>query len=327
MDDYSAIESVSDQVQRWTLESDDGSGDFNDLHALIEFRAKFSYSQYHPAMRPSLGFLSRLGRWLGRASEEEDRKTMFRLVPEILFFGSEEFVSLYRTAYNQSVLRWLIELEKLTFDDLDLDARMRDALKKTWFCPITDSMHIADFCHVNNLEGSDYRPDWRSLDKFAHPDKIVNYMNDNEMQRIVMLEDFVGTGDQMAGAVKFAATLPVKCDVLVLPLIICPKGCEIGRQLERQHQNVSFWPVLPLPPDMFIMSSPGKDEDELRRLTRDLASRLHKIVCCGASVDPLGYGRTGALVVMYTNCPDNTLPIINFESELWSPLFPRCSRM
>ena len=39
-----------------------------------------------------------------------------------------------------------------------------------------------------------------------------------------------------------------------------------------------------------------------------------------------GYKGTGGVVVMYSNCPNNSLPIIHDETKKWRSLFPRIKR-
>jgi hypothetical protein len=40
-----------------------------------------------------------------------------------------------------------------------------------------------------------------------------------------------------------------------------------------------------------------------------------------------GFRDTGSLVVMFSNTPANTLPVIQHESATWTPLFPRTARV
>ena len=41
----------------------------------------------------------------------------------------------------------------------------------------------------------------------------------------------------------------------------------------------------------------------------------------------LGFRNTGANVVLFSNCPNNTLAIMHYDgSDSWEPLFPRNSR-
>jgi hypothetical protein len=328
--------SILDRVVDWTFNNLDGY-DYNDIHNKIEFLEKHSFRDYHPTIGPYPPFFSRLKKWLENLSGEEDQKIFFRLVPEIFFLGSDEFISLYRTAFNEIVIQWTIDVASLKITEQDFHDLLEREIQRTWFCPITDSMHISDFCHVNNIEGISYRPDWRSLTKFGDKSKITDYMKKNGFERIVLLEDFVGSGGQLSGtdtvgsgspklgAVDFAASLPGTPPILVIPLVICPVGYKLGKQIEKKCPSVTFSPVYILSPDLMLTSTPSPNEMEIFAHLRDLVLRIQRQN--GFPYDPFGFCGTGAIFVMYTNCPDNTLPIIHFKSDQWQPLFPRSSRI
>src|SRR5205807_3580729 len=99
---------------------------------------------------------------------------------------------------------------------------------------------------VNNIEGADLRPDWRTLATFAEPQRVKAYMDTNRLQRVVLLEDFVGTGTQMTTSVNFASTIPGAPSVLVLPLITAPGGVAVGSALSSSFSNISFATTLEL---------------------------------------------------------------------------------
>ena len=131
----------------------------------------------------------------------------------------QKFESLCRTAYNGHVLRWLIEQLNADIVDPAVMEALDVGISETWFCPITDSMRINSFLKANKLTGKTHRPDWRSLRKFGDPAKIRQFINDNQIRRVVLLEDFVGSGTQMLSAIKFAADISSDIEILVLPLV------------------------------------------------------------------------------------------------------------
>lgn len=279
----------------------------------------------------------RLREWLDRASEN-DQKTMIRMIPYLFFAGSKEFNALYRAALNGPITRWLIE--KLNIDLLDpqLNKRIDDALSKTWFCGITDSMQIAAFHHINNIQGADLRPDWRTLTQFSTAGDVEAFMTHEGYERLVLLEDFVGSGSQMSAAVGFAASLSNTPSILVLPLIVGPVGQSVGNVFSSNYSNVTFSTMLALGGDAFILEKPMSTEDPLYPSIREMIIRLHPTVRAEPNPDenikpygPFGFNPLlpirGALLVMYTNTPDNTLPIIHHSSTSWSALFQRSSRI
>ncbi len=327
-------ESVYNKVMHWAR-NNNATVDFISIWQQITYLEEKRFIEYQPTIGPNPDFRTRLMRWINYAAIEADQQTLLQLVALIFFVGSKEFGSLYRVAFNGQIIRWLIDSNNLTIDQATTGSHIKDAISRTWFCSITDSMQIASFHHVNKIEGRDYRPDWQTLMKFGDPLKIKKFMKDNGLNNLVLLEDFVGSGSQMYDVIKFAAnTLSPPHRILIIPLIICPRGNEIGRQLTTHYNNLTFEPVLIMGDKSFVRPHPAGDvETDLVRALRDLVQRLHTLVTGGPPdptkkpYSPFGFDNTGSLLVMYTNCPDNTLPIIHHGSSTWYPIFPRSSRL
>lgn len=309
------------------------------IYSQINFLAIKLFKEFeitkHP---PYLDFEYRLDDWLDCAPDVEQQKLLFELVPRLFFIGSEEYSSLYKTAFNGPIARWLIEQVGLTFDQRDVEEKLRQAIKTTWFCAITDSMQIARFYHVNHVTGIDLRPDLRVLMRFGDAQEIMTFMDGQspQLERIVLLEDFVGTGSQMEPVVKFAATLPNHCQVLLCPLVICPSGDKLAQRLACDYKDrLKFEPALRLDDSVILKKTKQPNEEnyitELRKLVINLypkvkGSKTHQLY------GPFGFGERvengGLLVVLHTNCPDNTIPLVHHESDgPWHPIFPRSSRL
>ncbi len=307
------------------------------INLQIRFLERWLFNDYEPSKGPSPDFASRLEHWiLSNAKEsEEDQKHLFRLVPHMFFVGRAEFDTLYRAAFNGPIARWLIDQNNLYLDDPTSSVKLKAAIDATWFCPITDSMRINGFYHVNNIAGRDYRPDWRSIARFGSKARICRYIRDEKIQQIVLIEDFVGSGSQMKKAVEFASRLPGKIPILILPLIVCPEGAELGESLVNIHKpRISYSSVVSLKKNVFITPTPVAGEDELYSKIRELVVRLYEKVSgkkwpidLSKPYGPYGYRDTGGLFVSYANCPDNTLPIVHNTYTTWEPLFPRATRI
>ena len=276
-------------------------------------------------------FDDRLDRWLHNVAEEEDQKALFRLLNHLFFVGRPEFESLCRAAFSGNVQRWLVDRLNIDLEDPAASESLQKSLSGTWFCPITDSMRINWFLKVNNLSGMPHRPDWRSLRRFGDRNRIRDFVGAKQIQRLVLLEDFVGSGTQIRKTVSFAAETLSDIALLVLPLIICPDGDCIGRQLDDTYANVTYDPLLVIPSDMFIKAEPVESEPALFQAIRELivrmGPRLDVRELDAKSRQCHGYKGTGAVVAMFSNCPNNTLPIVHNESADWRALFPRINRI
>ena len=97
-----------------------------------------------------------------------------------------------------------------------------------------------------------------------------------------------------------------------------------------------FDPVLELPKPAFFTATdssfPAAETDALRDLINSSYHAVSGGVTNGKPYDMYGYPKgkpTGGLVVMYTNTPDNTLPLIHWRPHngAWQPVFPRHSRI
>ena len=315
-------------LQEWAMRDWGSDSEIFLDQAAVQYLGRKVYDDYEPSQFDR--FEDRLDRWLKNVDDDEDKLTLFKLLSRLFFIGRPEFESLCRAAFHGPVSRWLVDECSIDISDLEAMPAMNAAIERTWFCPITDSMRINSFLKVNKLVGKSHRPDWRSLRKFGDPALVLDYITANNIDRIVLLEDFVGSGTQMKSAVKFAAELSDSVKTLVCPLVTCPDGDKAGIELQEAFANVSYEPVMRVAPGMLIKADPQPDEPTFYQEVRDLVvrvqSRLSPTEPDAESKRFHGYRGTGAVVAMYSNCPNNSLPIIYDETPEWHPLFPRIKR-
>ena len=328
----SAIESL---IQSWA------DNELSVVRLRINSLEKWLYKSYEPDKFGDGDFEQRLIKWIENVTDDQDKRTLLRLITEIFYVGPIEFEELYRCAYQGPIARWLIDQENIDICASNAQELLIKAARDTWFCPVTDSFRINAFFHINNLAaGASLRPDWRSLHELGDVNKISDYCSNSGVTRLVLLEDFVGGGSQSIAAVEFAATQFPSLQVLFVPLVICPDGANNLRDLEKKHtRSLRYEAVMELPENAFLTAS----QSPFRlgsKYTIDLCSliiRTYQKVSGGKPpgpekpYSPFGYPHhkpTGGLVVMYSNTPDNTLPIIHWrpKNKAWNPLFPRHSR-
>ncbi|MDU0342988.1 phosphoribosyltransferase-like protein [Bosea rubneri] len=309
-------------VEPW-LEGDQ-DGYFLELMRQVQWLGRELYSDYEPNRYET--FDERFGKWIGNVESESDQKTLFELLDQIFFVGRREFEALCRAAFSGPISRWIVDVETIAIDAQNSAELISAAVESTWFCPVTDSMRINAFLKLNHIEGKQFRPDWRSLQQFGDPNKIRRHMAESGLRRLVLLEDFVGSGTQITPPAEFAAANFPEMQILLCPLVICPKGIEAGEALEQRFDNLTFSPVLRTTEQALVHEKAKAGEKEIfTRVRKIINSNKHRFTNPNRR-KPFGFREVGALVVMYSNCPNNTLPIIHNDSKNWKALFPRIRR-
>lgn len=333
-------ESIEQLVRSWSINKD-----LTKVNQRINHLERWLYKTYEPNKFGPEDFWARLEQWLDNVPSDDDKKLLFQLLVEILYLGPVEFEELYRCAYQGPVARWLIDTCQIDVFAIGGQKKLIAAAGETWFCPVTDSFRVNAFFHVNNLAaGANLRPDWHSLFELGDTYKINAYCASNNIKRLVLLEDFVGGGSQSLETVRFAVTHIHDLQVLFVPLVICPKGVEKARQLEaemcaRRAGALRYEAAMELPNDAFLTlnQSPYVEPNPYISALRNLINTSYPKVSGGQlpgpkPYDPFGFpdsDPTGGLVVMYSNTPDNTLPLIHWRppENTWHPIFPRHSRV
>lgn len=293
-----------------------------------ELYAKKLFSHYEPLIVSTFDsaprdFFQRLDRWLRNYSDDEQQWEAFQLIDDIFYVGKHEIIELYRVAFEMTVPNWICEVQNLKFRSKNFISSLERLVEQTWFCPITDSLRISAFRHINHIEQPEYFPDWRSLDVFGDPDVIKAYIKKQNFKQIVLIEDFVGSGKQVSPAIEFAQKI---CDVpiLIVPLIIGSKGFKkLQEMADESNGRIQFKPVIVLGDDCVVTKAPSDIEHLSSKRARGLIDSYGV-----ATGDAKGYGfevEQGYLFVSEANCPNNTIRPIHAENK-WSPLFPRSGR-
>ena len=321
----------------WCQSESDLSEDLSEIRSLTDFLEQVLYKEYEPARVGAQGeFAVRLARWIGGAETDDDMRSLYLLVGRLVFFGREQMMAGYRTAYSRNIALWLMEIERLPFFGRHTEARIKAAVAATAFTEITDSFRLGDFLRWNNVAGHGTRYTWKQhlggWDRAAFTQQIMGARSGAPRRNLVLLEDFIGSGNQMERAAEMACSLPPDYNVLLCPITICPEGARRARELEERHRHFTYSPVMELPENTFIAENTVDGEHRHHSLIRTALLSLHAKVrgTLGSwpqETSAFGYEETGAIFCKYDNCPDNSVPILHHGSDLgWCPLFPRTAR-
>ncbi|MCY3818896.1 MAG: hypothetical protein OXH52_05965 [Gammaproteobacteria bacterium] len=300
----------------------------------IHFLADERFWQYTPAQLRH--FHVRLLDWLrNRSYSVDELRTLLELVPAIQFVDREDMASLYRAAFRGPIGRWIADDSQWPIGHFlgAAQNQVNQGIAETWFCPVTDSMDIGQFLRVNQLAGAGARPPWKVLATFGDFGRVREFVARKGYRRLVLLEDFVGSGTQAGRAVKCALEELNGLPVIFVPLIASQRGVRKYGAMLKKHEHFSFEPVFTIPRRMHLFSEPQHDEPQLFQRLREIALQTHQQVRQHQDGDneqprhPLGFSRSyGLLFVQYMNCPNNTLPLIWRDGQAWSALFPRIAR-
>ena len=316
----------------------------------LSYHAKREWRSYLPATNSAFNsnYMERLASWVGNLADETDQQVFLEYALHISFFSHDDFVALYQTAFEREITRWVAEQIGVRLDSGGWTA-FRDVVDhqlrwQTWFCPITDSMDINEFYKVNHLIGPSHRPHFWTQEMLAKTtgsgvaglgqrwtDYMANPSQDPQrrlpsLERLVLLEDIVGSGKQCLEAVQWAVSNLGK-PVLFVPLILCPNGRRRFHQEEvKSNGRLKVRPVIELRPgDLLGPERPKNAGWAISERIEKLAER------CKARATPdqdtFGFENTGCSLATYSNTPDNTLPIVHsVRPGNWDPLFPRVRR-
>ena len=262
----------NEKIVRWSAQ--ENGGDYIAINTFLEYLGQNLYYDYEPSIGPFPDYYSRLIKWLENVEDEKDQQNLLRIANLIFYVGREEFNSLYRTAYQTNFIRWIIEMEGLSLNDPQIIKKIEAAKEAAWFCPVTDSLRINQFYHLNQIQAvHEFRPDWRSLREFGDPEKIKKYIKENNIKYIILLEDFVGSGTQSWKSIKFACELDPQIKILLLPLIICPQGIKKITDEVGNMENFNLSPVLVLSESAFIAKENTDGEDALITVFREIINQ------------------------------------------------------
>lgn len=230
-----------------------------------------------------------------------------RRVP--FFVGQQEFEELYRCALEHEIKPWLIDIAKIDIFNDDASERLDEELKSTWPCPVTDSLRINGFLHITGLAGQSIRPDWLSLKELASAEKIETYRTKNSIRYLILIEDFSGSGGQLCRALKFASE-NFNGPILVIPLIICAPGdrAVTAKIKELKNKNLYYRPVSILNDSCLVSVKQSEGEPSLFPKLREALKSGYTKMNFPLEGKEFGWKEVGSLVVMYSNCPNNTPP-------------------
>lgn len=323
-------------LQRWCLEDAQGQDGIEELKRDLEFLEQELFHEYEVTEHGGhASFGTRLAYWISNLNNEADQKDLYRVLAHLFFIGRAEQKAAYRTAYSKHIMQWLMKVSNINPFQANASQLLANELAATRFTEVTDSFGIRAFCTANEIQTEALRYKWEGNTENWDPatfrrEVLDQHLNGSRGRRnLVLLEDFVGSGSQMLDSVDLAVSLGPDVNVLLCPLFICPAGARTAREKSNGTAHFEFSPVLELDERFFILPINSTAETSDFARVRGLLLRVHEKLRGGLQeYGPFGYQNTGGFVVPYSNCPDNTIPVIHKGGQpTWQPLFLRNPRL
>ena len=253
--------------------------------------------------------------WLDQFDSLRDQRLMFRLLSGLGLYDEHTVRMKMHEAFGIVTrnMRIVIEAGSRVRRDILVSSLDNSAAKAgLTYCRL--------FASENQISAEAVSPLASLERRFADQDERV--------QRLVLVDDFSGTGQTLVNGLK------ENLDLLRLAnsngigiVVIAVAGFTQARgQVERfiresgLEADVYFCDELGPEDKAFSEESrvfPDPDErDRARQAAEGKGIALEKR-------QPLGYGDTQSVIVFYQGCPNNTLPILWSGNSGWSALFPR----
>lgn len=322
-------------------------GELTQILNHLRYLERIKFQDYDPTRysQHPISFMERFHAWLNnKGLSPENQRDLFEFAYYLAFFSKDDFAALFQNAFSGPITRWCMDEASSLLDQSDWLVRLNEErYKKTWYCPVTDSLLISQFHHINGIEGQDHKPVFRELICFADGnEKIKKHIESKDYKRLVLLEDFVGTGTQTFNSIKWALE-NLGIPILFCPMIIAPEAVNKFRKLkekiEQQEETTQptsrfeIEPIFLLDSGCFVHDT-GRSSEQLFNRIKILAEDIHSHLSKSNQQfqhGALGFCKSkstqkGATVVMFSNTPNNSLPLIHHSVDDWKSLFPRVAR-
>ena len=252
--------------------------------------------------------------WLEQFTLPEEQRLMFQLLAHVRVYSENNVRGKMQEAFGIVIrnLRTTIGGRARYRGDILVSTLDESAAKGGYtYCRL--------FASENRIIADSVQP-LESLDRRFH--------NTQGIQRLVLIDDFCGTGRTIVGGLERNLELLQRTNSRGVRMIVI-----ILAGFAQARDNVKdFIDVKKLDGDVYCCDELGPEDrafSEASTIFADVAERDRARQLAeskGVLLErrqPLGYSDSQALVVFPQSCPNNTLPILWSRNSGWAPLFPR----
>lgn len=278
-----------------------------------------------------------------RVCEPAERAHALYLLSRFLYFGEREVRGLLRSMFQDMVRNPLtVEARKHVSNSNDFDAIHQafvEELDRTRFValgsPSESGTHILYQFRQESRLSTNLFPNLGDLITGPLNDLGTKWV-DSEVKRLVFIDDFCGTGQQVTEIAtrtvpllrRAAQDSGIALEVWYLTLVATEDG------LRTVEQTCLFQHVRSLS----VLDATYRVFGDTSQYFSDPPAHIDKHICeeimsyYGSQLfaqAPLGYGNSQLLLGFRHNVPDNTLPVIWLRSSVpwWLPVFERSHKL
>lgn len=271
-------------------------------------------------------------KWLDNFKEKDEKLNAMFLLSKFMYFDNETIrelmVRIYEDLYKRPIVYEIRKQNKGTTDSNVIESKFKEALSKTRFLsignPSESSAHLLYFFRQEN---------YLKRDLFISPHELFSHNKDGEdiqaslkvagIERIVLLDDFCGSGNQATKFheefVTYLKDKAPQVHIAYYALFAIEDGLNKVKGLSFDQAE-----------SVFVLDESYKCFSDVSRFFLEEDSQLKapcKIMCekYGEQISstPLGYKDCQMLLGFHHNTPNNTLPIFWQEKNGWHPMFKR----
>jgi len=257
--------------------------------------------------------------WLTQFGPPKDQRLMFKLLKNVKFYSDSEISEKLEAAHRNVTLSGLTTKVPATVNSSRSDIVVS---------------HMGSLGH----SGIDFAKLYAQAAQINRKDNIVlgtptvlgqKLEKMKDVQAVVFVDDFVGTGSQLNRSVSDLNKADYKTVrdknlkmviILVAGFVNNLENIEAGFKGINHENRIHIIDELTDRDKAFSSESTIWDSDDERNEAQKIAISKGEML---EPKQPLGYGGSEALVVFPSNCPNNSLPILWKKTEHWRPLFQR----
>lgn len=306
--------------------------EYNTLKETLESKVIAYYTDIWKDLRES-----DYQKWLKNFEENDELKALF-LLSKFTYFGHIEIramlKALYRDLYQYPVVKKIRKANNDTIDDSFIKNKFNFYRSKTRFLgignPSESGVHLLYyFRQENNLPKNLFV---NAFELFSHTstenNKILLEWANEDIEHIVLIDDFCGNGSQaiqyIKDIVQQTKKLKPTCQVDYFVLVANSDGLNNVKKetlvdsSEAIFELDSSFKCFSNESRYFVNEIDGITKDECKALCKKYGKNR-----CKDAKSELGFNDDELMFSFFHNTPNNTLPIFWTDENGWYPIFNR----